>query len=788
MALAFFSAPALPGLWGFGKAAEASDDSKPRPESMSAEAVIKCSDCGGDVVLAQLGEHICTPSDGQLPTIPEDEQAEPDSENILAKPPELDKTSKPDLTEKPSKEAPVTPAPHTRNSSASIGKATSSSGLSTTSSSSLSTTSSSSLSTDSTSKSTAQTSSQSSTSTSSLDSLKEKLLNSMRPDLKADQSSSTSPSKINMSSQKFKATASSEDSFSNSESSSSSNSSSGRMPFFERYAQLMPKTTNNPSSKATSRDAEREKDDVRFPAKKPLSPITSPESSPSPFQTSYQSSQLPQPKLPTSKSMPFSNLTALGAASQRREALTRNTTKEERKIPNSSSAASGLDRLIAREHEELSRTVQHTRNPRPLKDTDHHHPLPRAQVPTTSSKSRTRTNDPSVTGLEDLMGDLMAEMEKKAELSSEEYQKRNRQPVVKKILVPETTTPKSSSPGRFKHRDYETDTPRKYPSAYPDDTPRIHGRQPSDPSSESSPSSPGIRPSDSISQLGYTRSPSPRLAKPLAVQTGDGGRAVCERCMEMPIRHVKNPRTDEARFCAACYAELYLPKCRKCAKPIERGAVTDRVGKVLGKYHAACFNCFQCNAPFPNGEFYVWERRPVCSKHYHRLAGTTCCNQSCGRGIEGPCVSLFLDGSQTGSVVSDDSSGSNPTISNSGRRKLYHPEHFSCSRRGCATSLHEFHFVVNKMPWCERHALQEEDNSLLPGLPLLHHQPPLPPPHHHPSSSSRDPRTPLDHHRLHHHHPSSSRLPSDPRAPLAQSPPPRRMERRRTIIQNVRNR
>ncbi|KAA1078147.1 hypothetical protein PGT21_029404 [Puccinia graminis f. sp. tritici] len=95
MALAFFSAPALPGLWGFGMAAEASHHSEPWPESMSAEAVIKCSDCGGDVVLAQLGEHICNPSDGQLATIPEDEQAEPDSENILAKPPELDKTSKP---------------------------------------------------------------------------------------------------------------------------------------------------------------------------------------------------------------------------------------------------------------------------------------------------------------------------------------------------------------------------------------------------------------------------------------------------------------------------------------------------------------------------------------------------------------------------------------------------------------------------------------------------------------------------------------------------------------------
>ncbi|EHS63624.1 hypothetical protein PGTUg99_019110 [Puccinia graminis f. sp. tritici] len=59
MALAFLSAPALPGLWGFGEAAEASHHSKPWPESMSAEAVIKSNDCGGDVVLAQLGAHLC---------------------------------------------------------------------------------------------------------------------------------------------------------------------------------------------------------------------------------------------------------------------------------------------------------------------------------------------------------------------------------------------------------------------------------------------------------------------------------------------------------------------------------------------------------------------------------------------------------------------------------------------------------------------------------------------------------------------------------------------------------
>ncbi|WAR56089.1 hypothetical protein PtB15_6B834 [Puccinia triticina] len=608
MALAFFSAPLL----GFGKPAAAPDASKDRPESMSAEAIIKCSDCGGDVILAQLGEHVCLPA-GQLPSIPEDEQAPPDTDNIPPKPPELEKPSTTDLIEQPSQDAPANPTPLSSQSPPSIGQSTSSTGSSTTSSSSASTAS--------TSLSTPQTSNQSSTST-SLESLKEKLLNSIRPEPKPASSSSSNSEPM---APKSKATtSSSEYSFSNSDTSSSSNSSSGRVPFFERYAQLMPKTTTS-EAKATVKEAENEKDELVFPPKKQMSPITSPE--PSPLQT-------------------------------------------------------------------------------------------------------------------------------------------------KKIQVPETT-PKHSSPDRFGQHHYEVDTPRKYPSAYPDDTPKFHTRQPSDPSTHSpTPSSPGIRPSDSISQLGYTRSPSPKLTKTARVPRGDAER-MCQRCMEAPIRHVKNPKTDEARLCSACYAEVYLPKCRKCSKPIERGAVTDRVGKVLGKYHASCFNCFQCNAPFPNGEFYVWERRPVCSKHYHRLAGTTCCNQSCGRGIEGPCVSLFLDGSQTGSVVSDDSTGSNP-ISNSARRKLYHPEHFSCSRRGCTTSLHEFHFVVNKQPWCERHALQEEDSLPRP-LGLAHHYP-LPP-------SSRDPRAPPFDPRQPH---PSSRMPPDPRA--AANQPPRRMERRRTIIQNVRSR
>lgn len=77
-------------------------------------------------------------------------------------------------------------------------------------------------------------------------------------------------------------------------------------------------------------------------------------------------------------------------------------------------------------------------------------------------------------------------------------------------------------------------------------------------------------------------------------------------------------------FCRPCYAERFLPKCRKCKKAIEGGAVTSSDGKVTGKvrfctffrsemrlifamlqYHPACFSCFSCSAPFPNKEFYV---------------------------------------------------------------------------------------------------------------------------------------------------------------------------------------
>lgn len=40
---------------------------------------------------------------------------------------------------------------------------------------------------------------------------------------------------------------------------------------------------------------------------------------------------------------------------------------------------------------------------------------------------------------------------------------------------------------------------------------------------------------------------------------------------------------DGQRFCRPCYADRFLPKCRKCREPIEGGAVTSSDGKVVGK-------------------------------------------------------------------------------------------------------------------------------------------------------------------------------------------------------------
>lgn len=148
----------------------------------------------------------------------------------------------------------------------------------------------------------------------------------------------------------------------------------------------------------------------------------------------------------------------------------------------------------------------------------------------------------------------------------------------------------------------------------------------------------------------------------------------CDSC-NLHVRTGAPVERDGQSFCRECYAQLYLPKCRKCRLPIEDKAIGSEDGKVKGKvslgsygpineaqsthadiddhqqFHIGCFSCFSCSAPFPTGDFYVYGNRPYCAQHYHERNGTLCANPACSeeqRGIEGPCVSLAGEESGNG--------------------------------------------------------------------------------------------------------------------------------------------
>ncbi|TBU65549.1 hypothetical protein BD310DRAFT_971655 [Dichomitus squalens] len=141
-------------------------------------------------------------------------------------------------------------------------------------------------------------------------------------------------------------------------------------------------------------------------------------------------------------------------------------------------------------------------------------------------------------------------------------------------------------------------------------------------------------------------------------------------------------------LCDKCWKNMYLPKCRRCNKVIEKQAVSSSDGQLKGKWHRECFSCFTCQKPFPDRSFYVYDGKPYCAYHYHEENNSLCAAARCGQPIEGPCA-----------------------VSHAGDR--YHPEHFLCEYRGCKERLVEYYELEGRM-LCERHvqkAIREREDG-----------------------------------------------------------------------------
>ncbi|KAF9265520.1 hypothetical protein L218DRAFT_143946 [Marasmius fiardii PR-910] len=143
-------------------------------------------------------------------------------------------------------------------------------------------------------------------------------------------------------------------------------------------------------------------------------------------------------------------------------------------------------------------------------------------------------------------------------------------------------------------------------------------------------------------------------------------------------------------LCEGCWKGMYLPKCRRCDLPIEKHAISSRDGQLKGKYHKECFTCYECEAPFPNKTFYVFNNQPLCAYHYAKHNNSLCSSTSCGQPIEGPCAVDYKGG-------------------------RYHPEHFLCMWTRCTEKLDKEYWEVDGKMVCERHAQMQFRQSRVLG-------------------------------------------------------------------------
>ncbi|KAF2438562.1 hypothetical protein P171DRAFT_163271 [Karstenula rhodostoma CBS 690.94] len=116
-------------------------------------------------------------------------------------------------------------------------------------------------------------------------------------------------------------------------------------------------------------------------------------------------------------------------------------------------------------------------------------------------------------------------------------------------------------------------------------------------------------------------------------------------------------------------------RCGGCSEQIIGKSVKDSSGRLTGRYHKACFVCRTCRDPFPTAEFYVFNNAPYCEQHYHQLNGSLC--RACNRGIEGQ----YLETDQ---------------------RLKFHPRCFCCNT--CRIPLRDDYYEFGGRNYCERHA------------------------------------------------------------------------------------
>ncbi|KAI9320132.1 hypothetical protein BX666DRAFT_1919538 [Dichotomocladium elegans] len=89
-------------------------------------------------------------------------------------------------------------------------------------------------------------------------------------------------------------------------------------------------------------------------------------------------------------------------------------------------------------------------------------------------------------------------------------------------------------------------------------------------------------------------------------------------------------------FCRPDFNTMYLPKCRGCGRAVEKEAVSSADGKLQGRWHKHCFNCYACHEPFSSNVFYVYNNMPYCRRHYHQMNNSLC--KGCNEPVEGRCA------------------------------------------------------------------------------------------------------------------------------------------------------